>query len=95
MKKNKKYYNRYVFLSTFARNLIEVFIGTLLFKSGFSFKSVILYYLFVNIFSFILVFPYSYIAKKYSNKILAIMGVISFLILQASLNFVHINICFL
>ena len=43
MEKNKKLLNRYVFLSTFARNLIELFIGTILFNRGFDLKSVIFY----------------------------------------------------
>ena len=41
MEKNKSLLNKYVFLSTFARTLIELFIGTILFKAGFSIKEVI------------------------------------------------------
>ena len=54
MEDNIKNFNRYVFISTFARNLIEVFVGTILLKMGFSLHSVIYYYLLVNNFIVIL-----------------------------------------
>ena len=95
MEKNRKYFNRYVFLSTFARSLIELFIGTILFKAGFDLKSVIFYYLFVNVFSFIIAFPCIYIAKKHSNKILTILGIIAFILVQVSLNYVHLSVWYL
>jgi len=95
MEKNKKLFNKYVFLSTFARSLIELFIGTILFKAGFDLKHVIFYYLFVNIFSFILAFPCIYIAKKHSNKILTILGIIAFILVQVTLNYIQLNVWFL
>ena len=90
MEKNKKLLNRYVFLSTFARNLIELFIGTILFNKGFDLKSVIFYYLFVNIFSFILAFPCIQIAKRHSNRILTLLGIIAFILVQVVLIICHI-----
>ena len=95
MKKNKSLLNKYVFLSTFARTLIELFIGTILFKAGFSIKEVIFYYLFVNIFSFILAFPCIQVAKRFSNKILAIIGIIAFITVQVILNYVTISVWYL
>ncbi len=95
MEKNRKMFNRYVFLSTFARNLIELFIGTILFKAGFDLNNIIFYYLFVNIFSFILSFPCIYIAKRHSNKILTVIGIIAFILVQIVLNYVKIKIWYL
>lgn len=77
------------FLSTFSRNLIEVFIPIILYKFGFPLKTVIFYYLLVNAFSLMLSYPCVYISNKYNNKVLAIIGIISFMILQTLLNFIH------
>ena len=95
MEKNRKMFNRYVCLSTFARSLIELFIGTILFKAGFDLKGVIFYYLFVNVFSFIIAFPCIYIAKKHSNKILTILGIIAFILVQVVLNYVQLEVWYL
>ena len=89
MDSNQKKFGSYVFLSTFARNLIEVFIPIILYKFGFSLKEVILYYLLVNIFSLILSYPCVCISNKYSNKVLGIIGIISFAILQVLLNIIY------
>ena len=43
MDENIKKFDLYVFLSTFARNLIEVFIPMILYKSGYTLKEVIIY----------------------------------------------------
>lgn len=95
MDTNQKKFSSYVFLSTFARNLIEVFIPIILYKYGFSLKEVILYYLLANIFSLILTYPCTYISNKYNNKILAIIGIISFALLQLLLNMIHKSILFI
>ena len=95
MNNNAKNFDRYVFLSTLARNLIEVFIGTVLFKIGFSLHQVIFYYLLVNIFSTVLGVPCTILAKKYSNKILSIIGISFFIILQITLNYVTVNTIYL
>ena len=86
--KNSKLFNSYVFLTSFSRNLLEVFVGTILYKLGFSLKEVIFYYLLVNIFSLILAIPCTHISKKYSNKFLSLVGIISFLVLQFVLNLI-------
>lgn len=95
MDSNQKKFSLYVFLSTFARNLIEVFIPIILYKYGYSLKEVILYYLFVNLFSLILSYPCFYLSNKYNNKILSIIGIISFVILQLLLNNLQNNIIYL
>lgn len=92
---NQKKFSLYVFLSTFARNLIEVFIPVILYKFGFSFKEVILYYLLVNVFSLVLSYPCVYISNKYTNKVLGIIGIISFLLVQILLNFIYKSNVFL
>lgn len=95
MDENQKKFSLYVFLSTFARNLIEVFIPIILYKFGFSLKEVILYYLLVNVFSLILTYPCIYISNKYNNKILAIIGIIAFALLQFLLNVLRKSILFI
>lgn len=80
--KNKKYFDLYIFFSAFSRNLIEVFIGTILLKSGFVFKEVIYFFFLFNLFSLLLSVPFTFIAKKYSNRILALISAIFFGILQ-------------
>ena len=89
MDNNQKKFSLYVFLSTFARNLIEVFVPIILYKFGFSLKEVILYYLLVNVFSLILSYPCICISNKYNNKLLAIIGIVAFSLLQLLLNFIY------
>ena len=85
---NKKNFNIYIFLSSFSRNLIEVFIGTILLKNGYSLHDVIFYYLLINVFSTILYVPCIALGKNYSNKLLSVIGVFSFILLQIFLNFI-------
>lgn len=63
-------------------NLIEVFIPIILYKFGYSLKEVILYYLIVNLFIVLLVYPSMYIAKKYSNRLLVLTGIFYFVLVQ-------------
>lgn len=95
MDSNQKKFSLYVFLSTFARNLIEVFIPIILYKFGFPLKEVILYYLLTNVFSLILTYPCIYISNKYSNKALAIIGIISFGMLQLLLNCIQQSLLYI
>lgn len=88
MNKNTSYFNTYVFLTTFARSLLEVFIGTILYKIGFSLHEVVFYYVLVMGFSVVLAIPCSHISKKYSNKLLSIIGIMAFFLLQLVLNFI-------
>ena len=95
LKNNERIFKIYVFLSTFARNLVEVFIPIILYKNGFAFKDVILYYLLANLFSILWDYPCVLLSKKYNNKVLAFIGMVSFFALQYILNFVQINMCYL
>ena len=88
MDNNKKYFNIYVFLTTFARGLLEVFIGSFLYKLGFSLREVIYYYVLVMGFSIVLAIPCSHMSKKYSNKVLSIIGILAFFLLQIVLNII-------
>ena len=50
MKSNRKKFELYVFLSTFSRNLIEVFIPVILYEFGFELRQVIFYFFISNVF---------------------------------------------
>lgn len=89
MDTNQKEFNRYVFLSTFARNLIEVFIPIILFKFGYSLKEVILYYLLVNFFSFLISYPCVLFSKRFDNRLLSFVGIMSFMLVQLLLNKIY------
>ena len=85
MDSNQKKFGLYVFLSTFSRNLIEVFIPVILYKFGYSLKEVIYYYLLTNVFSLVLTYPIIYLSNRFNNKILSIIEIILFVLLQISL----------
>lgn len=95
MDTNQKKFGIYVFLSTFSRNLIEVFIPVILFKFGFDLKSILFYYFIANAVSLIISYPFVYLSQKFNYKILSIIGIVAFLILQISLNFMTNNIWYL
>ena len=95
MDKNQKRFGIYVFLSTFSRNLIEVFIPVILYKFGYSLKEVILYYLIVNVFSLLISYPFVAFSKKFNNKILSIIGVVAFLLVQILLNHMVYSITYI
>lgn len=87
MDNNQKRFGVYVFLSTFSRNLIEVFIPVILYKFGFNLTEIILYYFLGSFISLIISYPCVLFSKKVSNKALSIIGIISFICLQITLNF--------
>jgi len=89
---NKKNFDVYVFLSTFARNLIEVFIGTILYKSGFKLHDVMLFFVLQSIFSFILAFLFIQLSKRYSNRVVALISALSFGILQFTLGSINLSL---
>ena len=82
LEKNQTKFNSYVFLSTFARALIETFIPLLLFKFGYSLKEVVLYFFIYNLIELMLTYPLVHLATKKGNKILAIFGFLAFILLQ-------------
>ncbi len=87
MDSNQKKFGLYVFLSTFSRSLIEVFIPVILYKFGYSINEILFYYLIVNLVSLFITYPSIYISNKYNNKILSIVGITSFIALQVALNY--------
>lgn len=95
MNSNQKKFGIYVFLSTFSRNLIEVFIPVILYKNGFALKEILFYYLMANVISLIISYPFINLSKKYNNKILSIIGIIGFVILQIMLNFIKHTLIYL
>ena len=95
MNSNQKKFGVYVFLSTFSRNLIEVFIPVILYKYGYTLKEVLFYYLIVNAVSLILTYPFIYLSKKLNNKILSIIGIVAFVLVQISLNYLTHSIIYI
>lgn len=84
-------YNTFLFVSTFAKTLIEVFISLYLFKNGFVIQFIILFYVLENLFAL----PISYYLVKLGEKVgyAAVMGIgiLSFVTLQLALNTVVNN----
>lgn len=95
MEENKTKFNIYVFLSTFARALIETFIPLLLFKFGYSLKEVVFFFLIYNLIELVLAYPLVKLATKKGNKILAIFGFIGFIVTQILLNKMYKGINYL
>ena len=85
---NRKKFELYVFLSTISRNLIEVFIPVILYKYGYELKEVVLYFLLTNAFSLVLSYPLIKLSKKFNNKILTLIGIVSFVIVQIMLAYI-------
>ena len=44
MDSNQKNFNLYVFFSTFARNLVELYIPILFYKAGYDLPSIMIYF---------------------------------------------------
>ena len=89
-KNDLRKFNVFLFVSTFARSLIEIFISLYLFKNGFSIQSVLTFYLLENLFSFFISILFVKIGEKYNYAVVMYAGVISFIVLQVVLgNLVH------
>ena len=95
MVENQKKFNVYVFISTFARALIETFIPLLLFKFGYNLKEVVFYFLIYNFIELLISYPMVYLATKKGNKILAILGFIGFVLTQIMLNKMYMGLSYL
>lgn len=95
MDSNQRKFGIYVFLSTFSRNFIEVFIPIILYKYGYSLNEVLFYYFLVNFISLLLSYPFVYLSKKFNNKILSTIGITAFIILQILLDFMTYSIYYL
>ena len=95
MLENQKKFNVYVFISTFARSLIETFIPLLLFKFGYNLKDVVFYFLIYNFIELLISYPMVYLATKKSNRVLAIFGFIGFVLTQVMLNKMYMGLSYL
>ena len=95
MDKNQRRYNIFVFLSTFARQLIELFIPIILYKAWFTIKNVVFYYFCISLFSCILAPIVIKIAKKLKYNTILLIWIISFVILQILIAHIYISIWYL
>lgn len=95
MNNNQKLFNLFVFLSTFARNLIELYVPIMLFKFGYDLKSILLYYLFMNMFSILLTKPCFSISKRFNSKVLFGLSIVFFIMMQISLANITYSIYYL
>lgn len=84
-------FNTFLFLSTFARTLIEVFISVYLFKNGFPINSVLLFYLLENAFAIFISYLFVLIGERHGYAIVMCVGIASFAVLQFALNQIVIN----
>lgn len=83
---NRLKFNVFLFVSTFARALIEVFVSLFLFKNGFPVESILLFYLLENTFAIFISYFFVRIGEKCGYALVMYMGVLSFIVLQFALN---------
>ena len=95
MDKDQKRYNIFVFLSTFARQLIELFIPVILYKSWFPFKDVVFYYFGICLFSTILSPIIFRVVRRFGYKTILVSWVVAFALLQISLANVYFSVWYL
>lgn len=74
MSKETKNFGKFLACTEFAKNLIETFIPLILYKSGFSINDIIIYILFVSIFSLIISGVVSCFYHKISDRFLVGVG---------------------
>ena len=92
---NQKRYNIFVFLSTFARQLIELFIPIILYKAWFLIKDIVFYYFCVSLFSFILAPLVFKLARKIQYKTILFIWIIAFILLQILISYIQVSIPYL
>ena len=92
---NRARFNFFLFISTFARALIEVFISLFLFKNGFSIDSILLFYLLENLVALFISYFFVKIGEKFNYSIVMCIGVVSFAVLQFVLNNMAYNSLFI
>ena len=71
---NIKYYNIFILISTFARNIIEIFSMVILYKIGFSLKQIMLFYIIYFITSTISSIISLVISSKYNAKYILLLS---------------------
>lgn len=75
IKKSVRKFNSYVFFSTVARSLLEVFVGSVLFSRGFQLHEVVLFYLLSNFISIFFVFPITKLTYYLGGRVVSCIGV--------------------
>ena len=93
--KNQRRYNLFVFLSTFSRQLIELFIPIILYKAWFWIKDIVFYYFCISLFSFILAPIVIKLARKIRYNTILLLWIISFIVLQLIIAHISISIWYL
>ena len=88
-------FNVFVFISTFATALIEVFIALFLFKNGFSLSSILWFYLLENAFALFISYGLVRIGEKYEYSMVMCIGIAAFIAFQFALNNIVDNGAFL
>ncbi len=83
---NRAKFNVFLFISTFAKALIDAFISLFLFKSGFSIDSILLFYLLENIFALFASYLFVKIGERFNYSVVMCIGIVSFTVLQFALN---------
>ncbi len=79
-------FNIFLFVSTFAKSLVEIFISLYLFKNGFPIQLIVIFFLLENAFSFFISYFFVRIGERFNYSILMYIGVISFIVLQVVLS---------
>ena len=95
MKNKNINFNIFTLISTFGRSLIEIFISLFLFKSGFSIKEILLFYLVENIIAIFLSYIFVMIGERFRYSIVMYIGIISLFIFYILANFIQLNIWYL
>ncbi len=93
--KNQRRYNLFVFLSTFARQLIELFIPIILYKAWFEIRDIVFYYFCISLFSVILAPLVIKSAKKVKHSIILLIWIISFILLQVIIAHIYVSMWYL
>lgn len=93
--KNQRRYNLFVFLSTFARQLIELFIPIILYKAWFEIKDIVFYYFGISLFSVLLAPLVIKSAKKVKHNVILLIWIISFILLQVIIAHIHVSMRYL
>ena len=85
-------FNAFVFISTFARSLVEIFITIFLFNNGCSIRQIALFYILVNLFSLPISYLFVKIGEKTKYVYLQVLSLIGFVGVQVLLNIFDLNI---
>lgn len=85
-------FNTFVFISTFARSLVEIFITIFLFNNGCSIRQIALFYILVNLFSLPISYLFVKIGEKTKYVYLQVLSLIGFVGVQILLNIFDLNI---